>query len=171
MLSNFNNKFDTSYFDRAAKLGYTVDEIVNLAAIIEKEAKLPAEQLIISSVFHNRLSTGNPDKLESCATVQYAYQTAYGERKSRILDADTRIDHPYNTYIHRGLPPDRYATPDSTQLSPLSIPRILTISTSSQRRTARHCLPRPTRNTSQIRSLPKAALPTVIETAQKRKVK
>lgn len=111
MLSNFNNKFDTSYFDRAAKLGYTVDEIVNLAAIIEKEAKLPAEQLIISSVFHNRLSTGNPDKLESCATVQYAYQTAYGERKSRILDADTRIDHPYNTYIHRGLPPGPICNP------------------------------------------------------------
>lgn len=111
MLSNFNSKFDTSYFDRAAKLGYTVDEIVNLASIIEKEAKLPAEQLIISSVFHNRLTSGSPDKLESCATVQYAYQTAYGERKARILDADTRIDHPYNTYINRGLPPGPICNP------------------------------------------------------------
>lgn len=111
LLTNFDRKFDSTYFDRAADLGMTVDEIINLAAIIEKEAKIPAEQLLISSVFHNRITSGDPSRLESCATIQYIYQTKYNERKARILDADTRIEHPYNTYLNKGLPPGPIANP------------------------------------------------------------
>lgn len=70
-----------------------------LASIVEKEAALPQERSLISSVFHNRLKKNM--RLESCATILYAL----GKHKGRILYKDLEIDSPYNTYKRVGLPP------------------------------------------------------------------
>lgn len=78
--------------------GRTLDEIVNMASIIQGEGAVESELPIISSVFYNRLNTGM--LLQSCATVQYAL----GERKTSLSIEDTQVDSPYNTYIHEGLP-------------------------------------------------------------------
>ena len=75
-------------------------DIATLASIIEKEAATVSEMSNISAVFHNRLNQRMP--LSSCPTVAYAL----GEpRKPYLSYADTRVDSPYNTYLHRGLPP------------------------------------------------------------------
>lgn len=75
MLDNFNNKFSEEYYTRAAELGMSVDEVITLASMIQKEVKYADEYGYVSSVFHNRLkSPGYFPKLESDASIVYAMQ-------------------------------------------------------------------------------------------------
>lgn len=113
MLQNFDNKFPTRYYEQAKQLNMTADQIIILASIIEKEAKVAAERPIISSVFHNRLNgkNGASRKLESCATIQFIYMDRFNEYKSKITDSDKKIDDPYNTYMYEGLPPGPICNP------------------------------------------------------------
>ncbi len=109
LLSNFSRKFDESWYARAGELGYTVDEIVTLASMIEAEGNNPEDYAKISSVFHNRLkNNGSFPYLDSDATVLYSYQ---GEKK-QLEGGDTKSRiHPYNTYLNRGLPPGPICSP------------------------------------------------------------
>ncbi len=93
-----------------------VKEIITLASIIEREAKLDRERPIISSVFHNRLKKNK--LLQSCATVQYAL----GERKEDLTLKDLEIDSPYNTYKHLGLPPSPIASPGKASIEAALFP-------------------------------------------------
>ena len=81
-------------------------EVIALASIIEKEAKMEDEKPIISAVFHNRLRRGY--KLESCATVLYSL--GYPNRKLTDEDLKNPESH-YNTYVHKGLPPGPICSP------------------------------------------------------------
>lgn len=105
MLQRFDEVFTDEYEKRANELGMTTDQVVTLASIIEREAKLEEEFPIVSSVFHNRLAIDM--KLQSCATVQFILK----ERKEVLLYADIEIDNPYNTYIYSGLTPSPIASP------------------------------------------------------------
>lgn len=72
-LANFNAKFDSSFYEEAAKLGMSVDDIVTIASLVENEAGNADDKGDIASVFHNRLK--NPSVyqyLESDATTDYA---------------------------------------------------------------------------------------------------
>ncbi|MFH1071108.1 MAG: endolytic transglycosylase MltG [Candidatus Glassbacteria bacterium] len=92
------------------------NQSVILASIIEKEAMLDRERPIISSVFLNRITGGRP--LESCATVLYVL----GKHKSRLLYSDLEVDSPYNTYLHRGLPPGPICSPGRASLEAALFP-------------------------------------------------
>ena len=83
----------------------TDHELVTLASIVEREARVPAEFPRIAGVFMNRLRRQIP--LQSCATVEYLLP----ERKGILTVADTRIESPYNTYLHSGLPPGPICNP------------------------------------------------------------
>lgn len=98
MLKSFDETFTQGFYDRAAELGMTADQIVTLASIIERETDEDSERAKVAGVFYNRLKSGM--KLQSCATVQYIL----GERKPVLSIADTQIDSPYNTYVRAGLP-------------------------------------------------------------------
>lgn len=107
-LVNFNNKFDTAYYDMANKLERSVDDIIIIASLIEKESRRAEDSGLISSVFHNRLNNSSVyPYLQSDATVQYAFP----ERKSKITPEDLKYDTPYNTYLYKGLPPSAIANP------------------------------------------------------------
>ena len=80
-------------------------EIISLASIIEREAKVKEEKPMISAVFHNRLRRGR--KLESCATVLYSL----GYPRRKLTKDDLNTISPYNTYIHEGLPPGPICNP------------------------------------------------------------
>lgn len=112
LLNRFNNIFKDEFYTRAAELGYTVDEIVILASMIEKETRLYYEFELVSSVFHNRLrnSAAYPC-LESDATIMYAIQHDSGARKEQLTHDDLSYDSPYNTYTNQGLPPGPIANP------------------------------------------------------------
>lgn len=112
-LDNFDTKFKLDYYARAEELNMTVDQIITLASIIEKEATLPEEKPIISSVFHNRLKSKDPSlrKLQTDATIQYIIYKREGKIKERLTENDTKIDDPYNTYLYEGLPPGPICNP------------------------------------------------------------
>ena len=97
LLSQTEAVFPPEYQDRAEELGMTMDQVLTMASLIEKEAKQD-DFPRVSAVFHNRLKAGM--KLESDVTIHYIT----GVRKMYLSDADLKIDSPYNTYKYAGLP-------------------------------------------------------------------
>ena len=101
----FNRAYPPAFDARAGELKMSRGEIVALASIIEKEAGNDLEKPIVSSVFHNRLRKGIP--LQADPTVIYGLKDFNGN----IRKADLSNSHPYNTYVHKGLPPGPIANP------------------------------------------------------------
>ena len=93
-----------------AKSKKQIDTILVIASLVEKEAKLDNERPIIASVFYNRLKYNMP--LQSCATVEYILPI----HKEQLSVEDTKIQSPYNTYLHRGLPPTPICNPGRASL-------------------------------------------------------
>ncbi len=116
MVAQFNRVFTPDWEERARELGYSLKEIVTLASIIEKEARLPEERPIISDVFHKRLSMRM--YLESCASIQFAL----GETRPRLTYRDLEVESPYNTYRNFGLPPTPIASPGRESLEAALFP-------------------------------------------------
>ena len=123
-LKNFDKKFEDSYYIRAKRMGMTVDEVVTLASIIEKEAKLPQDRKRIAGVFYNRLHSKEPylRKLQSCATVQYILLNRYGTTKEVLTNDDISIESPYNTYLNEGLPPGPICCPGKASIEAVLYP-------------------------------------------------
>ena len=108
MLSNFNKKFTADMRRQAADRGYSIYEIVTIAAMIEREAVHDEERPTIASVIYNRLNNpSNYPFLEIDATIQYALP----EHKPVLSNADKELDSPYNTYRRTGLPPGPICCP------------------------------------------------------------
>ena len=105
MLDEFKQQWTEKFDEEAQNLGRTRHEIVTLASIIEKEAQSGLERPRISSVFHNRLT--RKWRLQADPTVIYAL----GNPERLLTKADLRVDSPYNTYKHKGLPPGPIANP------------------------------------------------------------
>jgi len=105
MVDQFNKVFTKEMEERVKKFNFTKSDTVILASLIEKEAGKDEERPLISAVFHNRLR--KRWYLESCATVQYAM----GEHKDKLTYKDLKVDSPYNTYTHFGLPPGPICNP------------------------------------------------------------
>ena len=97
LLSQTEAVFKTEYHDRAEELRMTMDQVITLASMIEKEAK-NADFAKVSAVFHNRLNQGMT--LGSDVTVKYAT----GIKRMALTNSDLQVDSPYNTYIVHGLP-------------------------------------------------------------------
>lgn len=110
MVENFKRRFTPKHQERAKEVGLTVHEIVTLASIIEKEVKVPEERPLVSAVFHNRLKNGIP--LQADPTVLYALPPG----TDNIRKDDLSVDSPYNTYLHKGLPPGPIASPGTDSI-------------------------------------------------------
>ncbi len=80
-------------------------EIITVASLVEREARIPGDQALIAGVIYNRLARGW--RLEVDATVLYAL----GEHKPVVTYEDLKVNSPYNTYLHAGLPPGPIANP------------------------------------------------------------
>jgi len=110
MLDQFDREVSTLDTSTATARGLTMPQIVTIASIIEKEARLPKERPLVSSVIYNRLKRDM--KLEICATVEYVLP---GNR-FRLTWAETRTPSDYNTYLHKGLPPGPISNPGLASL-------------------------------------------------------
>ena len=115
MLDNFDKKLKPEYLEKIKTLDakMTLDKVIILASIIEREAKDPDDRYTISGVFYNRMASKDKTlrKLQSCATIQYILLKTTGAIKERLFDADLAIDDPYNTYKYEGLPPGPICCP------------------------------------------------------------
>jgi UPF0755 protein len=87
-----------------------VPQAVTVASLVEREAKSEADRPKIAAVIYNRLRLGMP--LQVDATIEYAL----ARHKSALSFGDLRIDSPYNTYLHAGLPPTPIANPGLASL-------------------------------------------------------
>lgn len=117
LLARFNEVFVEDYRTRASELGYTVDQILTIASMVEKEAARAADFMNVSSVFHNRLHDPyNFPKMQSDATTVYAIQIATGQRPKDVAPEDNNYDSPYNTYLYEGLPPGPITNPSASAI-------------------------------------------------------
>ena len=105
MMVQFNEKFTDEMKNQAQNEGMSVQDVIILASLVEKEAQLPKDRPLIAGVFLNRLKRDMP--LQSCATIQYIL----GYPKAELSVQDTEIPSPYNTYQNKGLPPGPIANP------------------------------------------------------------
>ena len=114
MLDRMNVIYGAGYTSRAEELNMSMDQVVTLASIIEKEGKHDTFDKV-SAVFHNRLEGDNGEvgnALQSDATIHYAMALMGLEDK----DFSTDLDSPYNTYLHVGLTPTPIANPGLASL-------------------------------------------------------
>lgn len=84
---------------------YSLNEILTIASIIERECGVDNERPMVASVIYNRLNSDMA--LQMCSTVQYVL----GKQKAVLSIADTQIESPYNTYLNAGLPPGPICSP------------------------------------------------------------
>lgn len=98
------------YYDSIANRGMTVNDILTLASLVEKEGATDGDRKQIASVFYNRLGIGMP--LQSNIAILYAMDKL-GEKTTLVEDAtiDTSIDSPYNIYLNPGLMPGPVDSP------------------------------------------------------------
>ncbi|MDR0512089.1 MAG: endolytic transglycosylase MltG [Treponema sp.] len=92
-----------------------LNERVIMASIVEREFRLREEAALMAGVFFRRLEIGMA--LQSCATVVYVLTEKLGRpHPSRLFYRDLEVVSPFNTYMHRGLPPAPIASPGVTSL-------------------------------------------------------
>lgn len=104
-LKNFNKKLTLEMRDEIAKQGKTIFEIVTMASLLEKEVKTREEKKLVSGILWKRLENKIP--LQVDATINYIT----GKKTTKISVEETKIDHPYNTYLYLGLPPGPICNP------------------------------------------------------------
>ncbi len=118
MVAAFHSEFDRIQAKSNANgnSSLTPYELVILASMIQREARTPGEMPDISSVYHNRLA--KKMKLECCATVHYALDAW----DRQLTFEDLKIESPFNTYLHHGLPPAPICNPGLDALRAASQP-------------------------------------------------
>ncbi len=105
MLSQFDKVMLDEYYAQATSMNMNVYDVITVASIIERETMLDSEKPMVASVIYNRLKKGIALQID--ATVQYAL----GKHKERLKYSDLKVDSPYNTYKHPGLPPGPICSP------------------------------------------------------------
>jgi len=110
LVARFERVWKPEWDARLRELTMSRHDIMTLASIIEKEARLAEERPVISAVYHNRLRIGMA--LQADPTVQYAL----GRHVDRVLYKDLEVDSRYNTYKHVGLPPGPIASPGAASI-------------------------------------------------------
>ena len=104
-LENFHNRITAEMLEKADERGMSMQEVVTVASMIEKEAANDDERAMIAAVIYNRITAGMPLQIDS--TIMYVLP----EHKDVLTVEDTKIDSPYNTYQNTGLPPTPIANP------------------------------------------------------------
>ena len=100
----------SKYYDKILESDYTLQEIMALASLIEKEGTKLEDRKKISSVFHNRIKENM--KLQTDVSVQYAL----GEHKESLSLSDLEVDSPYNLYQNYGVGPGPYNSPSEDSI-------------------------------------------------------
>lgn len=116
MLAQFDREMSAVDLAAAKRRGLDTYQLVTLASLVEREARVAKDRPLIASVIYNRLARGM--RLQLCSSVVYVL----GRHELRLTDAETRIESPYNTYRHTGLPPGPIASPGLASLIAASRP-------------------------------------------------
>lgn len=109
-LTAFRRNFGGGELDRARKLGLTPYELLTVASIVEREAGTAHDRPLVAAVIYNRLKTGMTLGVD--ATLRYALH----DFEHPLTEAQLATDSPYNTRLHRGLPPTPISNPGAAAI-------------------------------------------------------
>jgi uncharacterized YceG family protein len=104
-LEAFSERFGPRYEADARALHETPYQLLTVASMIEREAKVPRDRPLIAAVIYNRLARGMPLGID--ATLRYALH----DYSRPLTDSQLALNSPYNTRLHRGLPPTPISNP------------------------------------------------------------
>lgn len=113
MLKKFGEVYSDVYKTKAEVLGYSTYDIITMASIVEREAKLEDERPTIAGVIYNRMKINM--KLQMCPTVLYPLTDGKYD-VNKLSYADLELDSPYNTYMYEGLPIGPICNPGQTSI-------------------------------------------------------
>ncbi len=116
MLDKFDSELAAIDLSYAKSKNLDVRDVVIIASILERESKIQDEFPLVSSVIYNRLA--RPMRLQLCATVLYELP----EGTTKLTNADLKLQSPYNTYIHDGLPVGPISNPGTAALTAAAAP-------------------------------------------------
>jgi UPF0755 protein len=97
----------------SARSNASVESVVTLASLVERETPRPEERPLVAGVFENRLRHGIP--LQCDPTVIYALERI-SQYRGVLTGRELHFDSPYNTYENRGLPPGPIGNPGEASL-------------------------------------------------------
>jgi UPF0755 protein len=127
MVYAFERRWKPDWDSSLTELKINRNDLVTMASIVEKEARVAEERPVIAGVYYNRLRKGM--LLQADPTIQFAL----GRHVGRVLYKDLEIKSPYNTYIHKGLPPGPIASPGAASLAaaahPANVPYLYFVAT------------------------------------------
>ena len=103
-LNNFKTNFFKKYRNKKLNDKFNVNELMIIGSLLEKEGLDEEDRKKISSVIFNRLN--RKMKLQIDATVLFAITNGKYDLNRKLLRSDLKVNHPFNTYIYRGLPPE-----------------------------------------------------------------
>jgi UPF0755 protein len=119
MLTNFGNKYTPEMRQRTQQMGLTIHNVLTLASLVEREARIPEERPTIADVYLSRWEQGW--RLDADPTVQYALGTPQ-EWWPKLSGDDLFHESPYNTYQNDGLPPGPIANPGFASIQAVLFP-------------------------------------------------
>jgi UPF0755 protein len=162
MVYDLERRWKPEWDSSASNLKINRNDLVTMASIVEREARLPEERPVIAAVYYNRLQKGM--LLQADPTVQYAL----GHHVGRVLYKDLTTDSPYNTYAHKGLPPGPIASPGVASLAaaanPASVPYLYFVAGRDGHHEFRTTLEEHTSAIRQVRATPSAKpIPTPVK--------
>ena len=150
MVYSFERRWRPEWDSSIVDLSINRNDLVTMASIVEREARLPEERPVIAAVYYNRLKRGM--LLQADPTVQYAL----GHHVGRVLYKDLTIDSPYNTYVHKGLPPGPVASPGVASLvaaaNPANVPYLYFVASRDGHHEFRMTLEQHTNAVRQVRA-------------------
>ncbi len=120
MLSNFQSKWTDEYEARAEEINMTMDQVLTMASIVQKEDSKASNMAYISSVFYNRLNSSNFPTLQSDATVNYVKE--YIKPHVTETEYNTYLDL-YSTYNCKGLPVGAICNPGNDAIKAVLWPQ------------------------------------------------
>ncbi len=116
ILREFESKVTNEFKNSVKEQGLSINDILTMASIVEWEANIEDEKPIISGLYWNRYKKGM--RLQADPTINFAL----GERR-RLLFEDYQLDHPYNTYLKKGLPPGPITNPSLSTIEATVYPQ------------------------------------------------
>jgi UPF0755 protein len=119
MLTNFGNKYTPEMRQRTQEMGLTIHQVLTLASLVEREARIPEERPTIADVYLSRWEQGW--RLDADPTVQYALGTPQ-DWWPKLSGDDLFLDSAYNTYQRDGLPPGPIANPGFASIQAVLFP-------------------------------------------------
>lgn len=118
MKTEYTRFWNDDRITKARDLGLSKEEVISLAAIVQKETAMVDERARVAGVYLNRLKVGM--FLQADPTVIYSKKKAennFDQIIKRVLYVDLEIDSPYNTYKYPGVPPGPITMPDISSIN------------------------------------------------------